>query len=230
MCGRYTLHTSPEVIAELFDLPAAPALADRYNIAPTQPVAIVRESKSDAAREWALVLWGLIPSWSKDPSMGARMINARAETVEEKPAFRAAFKRRRCLLPADGFYEWQSRGKAKQPYYITMRDGSPFAFAGLWESWTGPDGSTLESTTILTTEPNELMATLHNRMPVIIDPQDYGLWLGSAEDVPREPVDVLRHLLRPYPTEAMDAYPVSKYVNSPANEGAECIAPLGERQ
>jgi putative SOS response-associated peptidase YedK len=158
--------------------------------------------------------------------MGARMINARAETVEEKPAFRAAFKRRRCLLPADGFYEWRSTGKAKQPYYISLRDGGPFALAGLWESWTSPDGGVIESCTILTTEPNELMATLHNRMPVIVDEPDYGLWLGSGGDASKEELGVLPHLFRPFPAEAMTAYPVSKYVNSPMNEGAACIAPL----
>jgi putative SOS response-associated peptidase YedK len=226
MCGRFTLHTSPEVIAQQFELPETPMLAPRYNIAPTQPVAIVRVPEAGPAREWALVHWGLIPSWSKDPSMGARMINARAETVEEKPAFRAAFKRRRCLLPADGFYEWRSMGKSKQPYYISLRDGSPFALAGLWESWTSPDGGVIESCTILTTEPNELMATLHNRMPVIIDEPDYGLWLGSGGDASKEELGVLPHLLRPFPAEAMTTYPVSKYVNSPINEGAACIAPL----
>lgn len=224
MCGRFTLHASPSLLAELFDLPEEPYLAPRYNVAPTQPVAIVRTSGPDAAREWALVHWGLIPSWSKDPSIGARMINARAETVEEKPSFRAAFRRRRCLVPADGFYEWRSMGKAKQPYYITMEDGTPFAFAGLWETWTGPDGSALDSCTILTTEPNKLMATLHNRMPVIVEPEDYSLWLGQGGDVPKEQVGPLVSLLRPYPAELMVARPVSKYVNNPGNEGAECIA------
>ncbi len=226
MCGRFTLHASPSLLAELFDLPAEPYLAPRYNIAPTQPVAVVRVQGPETAREWALVHWGLIPSWSKDPSIGARMINARAETVEEKPAFRAAFRRRRCLIPADGFYEWRSMGKGKQPYYITMEDRLPFAFAGLWETWTGPDGSALDSCTILTTDPNELMATLHNRMPVILDPEDYALWLGAGGDTPKDQMGELVNLLRPFPAELMTAHPVSKYVNSPMNEGEECIAPF----
>lgn len=226
MCGRFTLHASPSLLAELFDLPEEPYLAPRYNIAPTQPVAIVRREGQDSAREWALVQWGLIPSWSKDPSSGARMINARAETVAERPAFRAAFRRRRCLVPADGFYEWRSMGKGKQPYYITLQDQKPFAFAGLWENWVGPDGSALESCTILTTEANELMAQLHTRMPVILDPADYALWLGEEGDTPKEQLGLLMHLLRPYPSEQMTAWPVSKYVNSPSNEGADCIEPF----
>lgn len=226
MCGRFTLHASPSLMAQLFDLPEEPYLAPRYNIAPTQPVAIVRTQGQDDAREWALVHWGLIPSWSKDPSSGARMINARAETVAERPAFRAAFRRRRCLVPADGFYEWRSMGKSKQPYYITLQDQKPFAFAGLWESWTGPDGSALDSCTIITTEANELMSELHNRMPVILDPEDYSLWLGEGGDTPKDQLGLLMHLLRPFPSEQMTAWPVSKYVNSPSNEGADCIEPF----
>jgi putative SOS response-associated peptidase YedK len=226
MCGRFTLHTAPGLLAELFDLPAEPYLAPRYNIAPTQPVAIVRTQGADAAREWALVHWGLIPSWSKDPSIGARLINARAETVEEKPSFRAAFRRRRCLIPTDGFYEWQRVGKAKQPYYITLEEGAPFAFAGLWETWVGPDGSALDSCTIVTTEANALMEPLHTRMPVIVDPEDYGLWLGRGAETPKDELGGLVDLLRPYPPERMAARTVSKYVNSPFNEGAECIAPF----
>ncbi|MCC9076558.1 SOS response-associated peptidase [Litorilinea aerophila] len=226
MCGRFTLFSSPERLAELFDLAEPPQLAPRYNIAPTQPVAIVRADARTQTREWALVQWGLVPSWAKDPSMGSRLINARAETVAEKPSFRAAFKRRRCLIPADGFYEWQRTSKGKQPYFVHLRDGSPFAMAGLWEFWTGPDGSALESCTILTTEANELMAPLHNRMPVIVAPEDYQNWLTIDLDRERERASLLHHLLRPFPAEAMEAYPVSTYVNSPRNEGADCIAPL----
>ncbi len=224
MCGRFTLTASPAQLATLFDLPAEPPVAPRYNIAPTQPVAIVRLNPQSKTREWTHVQWGLIPSWSKDPSIGARMINARAETVEEKPSFRAAFKRRRCLVPASGFYEWQQQQKRKQPHYITLQDNQPFAIAGLWEGWHSPDGSLLETCTLLTTDPNELMATLHNRMPVIIAPEDYSLWLALDES-PRY-VDQLRHLLRPYPTEAIRAYPVSPYVSNARNEGEECIRPL----
>jgi putative SOS response-associated peptidase YedK len=226
MCGRFTLHASPQALAELFDLPETPVLAPRYNIAPTQPVGIVRTQGADAQRAWDLVVWGLVPSWAKDPSMGARMINARAETVEEKPAFRAAFRRRRCLVPADGFYEWRKQGKAKQPYYITLQNGRPFAFAGLWEIWMAPDGSRLDSCTILTTVANELMQPIHDRMPVIVAPEDYTLWLGQGSDATAETLPLLRDLLHPYPAEQMAAMPVSKYVNSPQNEGVECIAPF----
>lgn len=226
MCGRFTLTATPEQLAQLFALPAEPNLAPRYNIAPTQPVAIVRMEPKTKQREWALVQWGLVPSWSKDPSIGARMINARAETAPEKPSFRAAFKRRRCLVPASGFYEWKKLDKRKQPYYITMDNGQPFGFAGLWEFWQGADGSALETCTILTTEPNELMAELHNRMPVIVAPEDYAMWLGSGEEeTPRE-LDQLQHLLRAYPAGAMQAVPISTYVNSPHNEGPTCIEPL----
>ncbi len=226
MCGRFTLFSSPERLAELFGLAEPPRLAPRYNIAPTQPVAIVRADAQTQAREWALVQWGLVPSWAKDLGMGSRLINARAETVAEKPAVRAAFKRRRCLIPADGFYEWQRTDKGKQPYFVHLRDGSPFAMAGLWEFWEGPDGSALESCTILTTGANELMAPLHNRMPVIVAPEDYQDWLTIDLDRERDRASLLHHLLRPFPAEAMDAYPVSTYVNSPRNEGADCIAPL----
>jgi putative SOS response-associated peptidase YedK len=226
MCGRFSLNASPEQLAERFDLPEAPTVAPRYNIAPTQPVAIVRLNPQSKAREWTHVLWGLVPSWAKDPSMGAKMINARAESVAEKPAYRAAFKRRRCLVPATGFYEWQKLEKRKQPHFIAMRDGQPFAFAGLWESWHSPDGSALESCTILTTDPNEVMSPLHNRMPVIVAPADYAQWLGSGEDETPHALDQLRHLLRSYPADEMVAYPVSTYVNSPFNEGESCIAPL----
>lgn len=226
MCGRFTLHADPEQLATLFDLPAAPELAPRYNIAPTQPVGIVRIHPHTGVREWALVHWGLIPSWSKDPSMGARMINARSETVAEKPSFRAAYKRRRCLVAADGFYEWQRVDGRKQPYYVQVGDGGPFAIAGLWELWTSPDGGELESCTLLTTDANELMEPIHNRMPVILAPEDYAMWLGSGGDDDRRTLDQLHHLLRPYPSEPMHAIPVSTYVNNPRNEGRECIQPV----
>lgn len=222
MCGRFTLHTSANVLAQLFDLPEAPVLVPRYNIAPTQPVAIVRAGRQPELREWALVRWGLVPSWAKDPGIGVRMINARAETVAEKPSFRAAFKRRRCLVPADGFYEWQKVGKRKQPHYIRMHDRAPFAIAGLWEHWHGPDGSELETCTLLTTEPNELLAPLHNRMPVIIAPEDYEEWLDNSNE-DRYFLSILRHLLRAYPGEKMETHPVSAYVSNARNEGEECI-------
>ena len=225
MCGRFTLNATPEQLAQLFGLPEQPIVEARYNIAPTQPVAVVRINPQDKAREWALVQWGLVPAWSKDPGIGAQLINARAETVAEKPSFRAAFKRRRCLVPASGFYEWQKLEKGKQPYYIGLQSGDPFAIAGLWESWNSADGSNLQSCTLLTTEANELMEPLHNRMPVIVAPEDYAMWLGSGVDDPPQALDQLRHLLRPYPASEMQAYPVSTYVNNTRNEGAQCIAP-----
>jgi putative SOS response-associated peptidase YedK len=226
MCGRFTLHASPEQIAAQFDVAEPEQLADRYNISPTQPVGIVRMDRAGDEREWALVHWGLIPSWSKDPNMGAKMINARGETVHEKPAFRAALKRRRCLVPADGFYEWKRTGSSKQPYFIRLCNEEPFAFAGLWEIWTAPDGSEIESCTVITTEPNELMANLHDRMPVILAKEDYAQWLGKGKDADAKEVDQLRHLIRPYDAKLMEAYPVSTRVNSPMHEGRELIAPL----
>jgi putative SOS response-associated peptidase YedK len=225
MCGRFALDAPAEALATLFDLPEAPVLAPRYNIAPTQPVGIVRATQDQSGREWALVMWGLVPSWAKDPTIGARMINARSETVAEKPSFRAAYKRRRCLVPASGFYEWQKKGKGKQPHYISMADSRPFGIAGLWESWHGPDGGELQTCTLLTTAPNDLLEPIHNRMPVIIAPEDYAEWLDHARE-DRAFFDSLQHLLRAYPAEKMSAYPVSTYVSNARNEGPECIEPL----
>jgi len=226
MCGRFTLSAPTAQLAQLFNLPVEPTVVPRYNIAPTQPVGLVRAQPQGEAYEWALALWGLIPSWAKDPSIAASLINARAETVAEKPAFRAAFKRRRCLVPSTGFYEWQRLEKRKQPHYITLSNGDPFAIAGLWETWHAPDGSALDTCTLLTTEANELMQPLHNRMPVIIAPEDYSTWLGNGSDASRHELDQLRHLLRPYPADRMAAMPVSTFVNNARNEGAQCIEPL----
>lgn len=225
MCGRYTLYASPEQIAELFQLPEAPILAPRFNIAPTQPVGLVRVDPRAKQRTWALTYWGLIPSWSKDPSIGARMINARADSVPEKPSFRAAFKRRRCLIPASGFYEWKQVTKGKQPYYFSPADAAVFGFAGLWETWTSPDGSEIESCTILTTDANELMSSVHNRMPLILAQEDWSEWLSTGVDDPPAKLSTLQHLFRPYPGERMQMAPVSTYVNNARNEGEECIAP-----
>lgn len=224
MCGRFTLTTPEQDLLVQFNLPEIPDLKPRYNIAPTQPVAAVRVPKAGAKRELVMLHWGLIPFWAKDPSLGARMINARSETVAEKPAFRAAFRRRRCLVPADGFYEWQKQNGAKQPFFIRLRDSRPFAFAGLWEHWGDKEGQVLESCTVLTTQPNELIRPLHNRMPVILHPHSYALWLDpEAQDA-----GTLRRLLDPYPSGEMVAYPVSRYVNKPQHEGPDCIAPLPE--
>uniref|UniRef100_A0A7C1FJD2 Abasic site processing protein n=1 Tax=Caldilinea aerophila TaxID=133453 RepID=A0A7C1FJD2_9CHLR len=224
MCGRFTLYATPEALAEHFGLDEPPAkLVPRYNIAPTQPVGVVRVHPQRKKREWALVLWGLIPSWSKEPVMASRMINARAETVPEKPAFRAAFRRRRCIVPASGFYEWMKKNGGKQPYYITSGDGTLLGFAGLWESWTGPEGEEIESCTILTTDANEEVARLHNRMPVILAPEDYATWLGDGQEATPAQLAQLKHLFRPFPAGRLKLYPVSSYVNNPRNEGAACI-------
>jgi putative SOS response-associated peptidase YedK len=225
MCGRFALIAPDQDLAVQFDLPTVPTLAPRYNIAPTQPVAVVRSTAGAAARELAVLHWGLVPFWAEDPKIGARMINARAETAAEKPAFRAAFRRRRCLVPADGFYEWQKLNGGKQPFFIRLQDGRPFAFAGLWEHWQGPEDAVLESCTLLTTGPNELMQALHNRMPVILPPQDYALWLDPQVGQ----VERLQPLLRPYPAAEMIAYPVSRRVNSPENDDRLCIEPLSQQ-
>jgi len=222
MCGRFALISPVDTILETFEVDTTALdvsrIAPRYNVAPTQPVLAVRSTAVSDQRELTLFRWGLIPSWAQDMKMGARMINARSETVAEKPAFRAAFKRRRCLIPADGFYEWQKQNGGKQPLYIRLRDQRPFALAGLWEVWHSPDGSELETCTILTTTPNELMETIHNRMPVILDSEDYDDWLHPGTN----PQTAL-HLLRPYPADEMIAYPVSPHVNSPAHDDPACI-------
>jgi putative SOS response-associated peptidase YedK len=227
MCGRYTLRTPLSVLSEqfLFDLgPLAgeSELRPRYNIAPTQEIAAVRRPAAGSGRELALFRWGLIPSWAKDAKLAASMINARAETVAEKPAFRSAFSRRRCLVLADGYFEWQKVGKAKQPHYYRLASGQPFAFAGLWETWRGPAGSEgppVESCTILTTAANELAANVHDRMPVILDPADYDRWLDTAK-VER---DELLALLQPYSARDMQVQPVSQRVNSVRNDDPACV-------
>ena len=217
MCGRYTLTTPVEKLAEFFGLPEDPGLKPRYNIAPTQPVATVLVLTGE--RRFRLMRWGLVPHWAKDLSIGSRMINARAETVAEKPAFRSAFRERRCLIMADGFYEWQHKGGAKHPYYIVRKDRSPFAFAGLWDRWDPFEGGgAVESCTIITTQANELVAHFHERMPVILDREDFDLWLGQDADQER-----LLGLLKPYQAERMEAYPVSSVVNSPSHETDECV-------
>ena len=222
MCGRFTLRTSPGEVAEVFEVAGPVQLTLRYNIAPTQSIAAVRQTEA-GARELALLRWGLIPSWAKDASIGSSLCNARAEGIATKPAFRAAFKRRRCLIPADGFYEWQkfaASPKQKQPYYITLDEGL-FAFAGLWEFWKGPEGG-VESCTLITTDPNELMAPIHDRMPVILPRAVWPVWLDAAVEEP----DVLTSLLQPYPAERMRATPVSTLVNSAKNEHPDCIRPV----
>lgn len=220
MCGRYTLTTKPNDLAKAFGLDATPEdLAPRYNIAPSQWVPVITDTRP---RRLEAFRWGLVPSWAKDPSIGHRMINARAETVAEKPSFRSAFRRRRCLIPADGFYEWRRDGKRKTPICIRRSDGAPFAFAGLWETWKPTSGEALHSCTIITTEPNALMATIHDRMPVILAPETYDLWLDSTID----DRDLLRGLLSPCPDSWLKYYVVSMLVNSPANDTPQCMEPI----
>jgi putative SOS response-associated peptidase YedK len=226
MCGRFTLRASPRAVAEQFSLLEPPPLVPRFNIAPSQPVAIVRLEPDSAQprRQCVPVRWGLIPSWAKDPAIGNRMINARAETAADKPAFRAAMRRRRCLIPADGFYEWQHTGSRRQPFFIRLRDDRLFAFAGLWEAWEGPEHSAVESCTILTTAANDLVRPIHDRMPVILEGADYNRWLDPAIDHS----ETLRPLLGPLRSNALETYPVGVHVNRPGNEGPQCSAPAEE--
>lgn len=222
MCGRYVVTTPGEVLAELFELDEKPHLEPRFNVAPTQEVAIVRRRADGDRREWARVRWGLVPFWAKEKAIGHKLINARGETLAEKPAFRDAFKKRRCLVPADGFYEWQRLDGRKQPWLLRLRGGAPFAFAGLWSTWKDPaDGEPLETCTLVTTTPNELVATVHDRMPVILPWERHADWL-----TPDAAPDALATLLVPYPASEMEAYPVSTWVNSPAHDDAKCLEPL----
>lgn len=216
MCGRFTLRSSPRAVADAFGLPDIPDFERHFNIAPTQPVAAIR--LQDGHRQLSFLHWGLIPSWADDPAVGNRMINARADGVADKPSFRSAFEKRRCLVVADGFYEWKKTGKAKQPFYITLKDKQPFAFAGLAEHWHRGD-QVIDSCTIITTEPNELMTDIHDRMPVILSPDEYDLWL----DPEFQGKDKLLSMLGPYPADEMQAYPVSTVVNSPRNETPACV-------
>ncbi len=222
MCGRFTLTADPAALQSAFPwITIPPEISPRYNIAPTQPVAVI---PNDGQNRMDYFVWGLIPFWAKDPKIGNRMINARSETLAEKPSFKNAYKRRRCLILADGFYEWQRRpgSKTKVPYYIRLESGEPFAFAGLWEEWHSPDGSEIKSCTIITTEPNSLVARVHNRMPVIMAPAGYEDWLDPGERSPES----LNELLGPFPALEMMAYPISRKVNSPANDSPDVIEPV----
>ncbi len=221
MCGRFTLTASPDELQDAFpEFVVPPQMTSRFNIAPTQPIAVVINDGRGVVDFYS---WGLVPSWAKDPGLGSQLINARAETLAEKPSFRAAFRRRRCLVLSDGFFEWQAipGRKGKVPQYIRLKSGEPFAFAGLWEQWFSPDGSEIRSAAIITTEPNSLMAPIHNRMPVILPRSTYAAWLSPAE----QPPQVLQPLLGAYPAEEMTHYPVSTFVNSPANDNPACIQP-----
>jgi putative SOS response-associated peptidase YedK len=222
MCGRFTLTVNPAELQETFVNYTFPAtFAPRFNIAPTQPILAI---PNDDRNEATFFVWGLIPMWAKDPSIGSRLINARAETLEEKPAFRGSLKHKRCLILADGFFEWRTSpgGKAKIPYFIHMNDRRPFAFAGLWDSWNSPDGSQVKTATIITTEPNDLMTLIHNRMPAILHPRDHAKWLDPSPQTP----DDLKPLIKPYPAEEMSAYPVSTLVNKPENDRPDLVVPV----
>ncbi len=222
MCGRFTLTVDTSQLQETFPwLHIDHEVVPRFNIAPSQPVAVVPNNNENKLEYFN---WGLIPSWAKDPEIGNRMINARAETLAEKPSFRTALRRRRCLVLASGFYEWRKdpNGKTKTPMYVRLNTGKPFGFAGLWDAWNSPDGSTILSCTIITTRPNSLMETIHNRMPVIVPEGAYDLWLDSGEHNPEE----LNPILMPYPADEMVAFPVSRMVNSPEIDLPKCIEPI----
>jgi putative SOS response-associated peptidase YedK len=220
MCGRFTLTTDLDRLAEHFAFRAAHlSYTPRYNIAPSQPVLTLIDAQE---RRAGFLRWGLIPSWAKDLGIGDRMINARAETVAEKPSFRRALQKRRCLVLADGFYEWRKEGKKKTPLFITLKAREPFAFAGLWETWKSPTGEAIHSCTIITTTPNALMESIHNRMPVILPREAETRWLDRTVEDPQS----LLSLLTPHPAEAMVAYPVSQLVNSPRNDTSACIEPV----
>ncbi len=220
MCGRFSVGASATILASHFNVQESVAWSARYNLAPSQEVLTLVQT-AEGTREVRRMRWGLIPARAKDPAIGTQLINARAETVATKPAFRAALRERRCLILADGFYEWEAQGRRKQPWCIRRSDGSPFAFAGLWERWMHPEGRAIESCTILTTTANALIRRFHHRMPVILAPQDYELWL----DLRIRDVDRLLPLLVPSPAEELTAYPVSPLVNNPANDSAGCQAP-----
>jgi putative SOS response-associated peptidase YedK len=223
MCGRYRLSRRKQILEKYFD--SADWQEDwnpRFNIAPTQPVPVIRQNPKKAVRETTLMRWGLIPSWAKDSSASAQMINARSETASAKPAFREPLKSRRCLIPADGFYEWLRTAKAKQPYCFEVNDGELFAFAGLWDGWRDPNGNWIRTCSILTTTPNAVTAAVHERMPVILDPDSYDLWLDPGMN----DVTAASELLKPYDARFMRSYPISTRVNHVANDDAECSKPM----
>lgn len=221
MCGRYFLHSTADRLTALFGEMPMPLLEARYNIAPTQPVPIVRQGQA-GRREMVLVRWGLIPGWSKGPDPRFSMINARVETVAEKPAYRSALRYRRCLVPADGFYEWRAGADGKQPYVLRARDGRPLAFAGLWEHWQDANGSEIESCTILVRDANAQVRAVHDRMPVIVAPESFDLWLDIRSQKPQP----LRTLLAAQQPPELEIYPVGRSVNSPKNDAPTLLDPL----
>jgi putative SOS response-associated peptidase YedK len=220
MCGRYSITSAPEAIRALFRYQEQPNFPPRYNVAPTQPIPIVR--LTDGHRHFALVRWGLLPSWVKDPRTFTLLINARGESVIDKPAFRAAMKRRRCLIPADGFYEWKAVGGRKQPYFVRLKAGGPMALAGLWETWTGPNGEEMETAAIVTTNANRKLGEIHSRMPVIVPPEAFDLWLNCTE----VDAETAAALVAPAPNDLLEFYPVSPAINRTANDNPKLIEPV----
>jgi len=221
MCGRYRLTRHKEVLEKHFGVEIEGDMPPRYNIAPSQPVAAIRQSSRGPERRFAWMKWGLVPYWAKDASIGYRTINARAETAADLPAFRESLRKRRCLIPADGFYEWQKIGKVKQPFCFTMSDDGVFAFAGLWDRWKDGEGNAVETCSILTTTPNRLLEDVHDRMPAILSAEDYELWLDPGE----QRVESVAELLKPFDSTRMKRYPVSTRVNNVNNDDEECAAP-----
>jgi putative SOS response-associated peptidase YedK len=221
MCGRYAVTTAPEAMRALFRYLDQPNFPPRYNIAPTQPVPIVR--MVEGAREYALVRWGLIPAWVKDPRGFSLLINARGESVLDKPAFRNAMKRRRCLFPADGFYEWKREGASKRPYFVRLKSGQPMAFAGLWETWSGPNGEEMETAAIVTTAASRSIAHIHDRMPVIVAPEAFDFWLDPNVDAMTATA-----VIAPAPDAVLEAYEVSSEVNRATNDSPALLEPLRE--
>lgn len=218
MCGRFALKAPKAALIDYFDLAACDDYPVRYNIAPGTNIPVIRLSP-EGLRVLHLLRWGLIPHWAKDPAIGARLVNARSESVAEKSAFRDAFRRRRCLVPADGFYEWKSDGKVKQPYFFSAVSGMPLALAGIWESWTAPGGDILQTVCLLTTEADELMAPVHDRMPVIIAKEHWAAWLS-------DPVEQVSVLLKPYPSAELQTWSVDRRVSRPVEDNAMLIVPL----
>jgi putative SOS response-associated peptidase YedK len=223
MCARFTLTSPPNLIAELFDLDLLVDVGPRFNVAPTQDVLTVR-STPDGDPEFARLRWGLVPSWAQDPTIGSKLLNARSETVGEKPSFRDAIRKRRCLIPADGFFEWKSERGAKRPYFVHLPGRQPFAFAGIWERWQGHDGKALETCSILTTAANELLRPLHERMPVILEKCDFARWLDPS----LTKLEDLQPLLKPLPAEALRLYPVSPRANNARFDDPVCVEPVNE--
>ena len=221
MCGRFTSLLAPELLDAIFGVKAASSMQPRYNIAPSQQIAVIRQD-SEGNNQLFDAHWGLIPSWAKDASIGSHTINARAETIHEKPAFRHAIRYRRCIIPASGFYEWRHEGKKASPLYIRMKDGQPMCFAGIWEHWKPEEGEEIESCSIITTSSNSLIKSIHDRMPVILCPGDFDLWLNRNMHDPEK----LKPLYQPYPADLIEMYPVSPLVNSPRNDSPEFIEPL----